>query len=484
MHQVIRQHHTLIHDQLHDDFSMISLANTIINQDISTTQQLLRHGYDPNEIDEYGFRPLIEAAIVDSMPISQLLLQAGADPNLPDANGGTALHWAVENNNLDLVQLLLRHRANPNAYNFSGQPVLAMPMLRRQKEMQKLLLKAGARQIFAKDYINTKLLGHLFELVGRAHIISPDYQFVEVNFEGFFLEATLNLVADALSEFHNHFAARQLRHYAGLADYIAQILWRAGELIRYQQYRVDRKKHQQRIISLIEQQPTLIPVGYEGHAITFIRLGNIWVKCDRREDSRLYDNVMFYRVRNTDRLTTDLLQQLIYKKQDHDFINVKLDNLLGLEPLTELKVEAQVSGNCSWANVEACIPALFFLILMQEARGDDKITGRYKSIALDYFHRWREWNKDRSLNFCIQRYQEGGRMHKATNAEILAAILFQRCDRYKANERTRMEKILEILLKSPYEYILRNYLRVYHYENPSPEGKIFAEVLREYGFLK
>ena len=40
----------------------------------------------------------------------------------------------------------------------------------------------------------------------------------------------------------------------------------------------------------------IIPVGYEGHAITFVRLGNIWVKCDRREDSRLYDNVVFYQM--------------------------------------------------------------------------------------------------------------------------------------------------------------------------------------------
>ena len=42
--------------------------------------------------------------------------------------------------------------------------------------------------------------------------------------------------------------------------------------------------------------------------------------------------------------------------------------------------------NCSWANVEACIPALFFLVLMQMSN-DTQALAHYKSLALNYFHR-------------------------------------------------------------------------------------------------
>ncbi len=459
---------------------MLSLADVIIEEDIETVRRYLRHAPDLNFIDEYGFTPLIEAAIVDNTNISKLLLENGAVPNLPDVTGGTALHWAVENNNIDLCTLLLKANANPNAYNFSGQPVLVMPILRQQTELKNLLLHAGADKSFASDYIHTKLLGHMFELVGTANIVDPTNQYVEVDFEGYFLEVTLGLIGDALSQFQNHFSARQLRRYSGLAQFIVEVIYRAAQLIKYQQYRVDTRKYDFIINEFIQQEPIIIPVGYEGHAITFIRYGDIWAKCDRREDSRLYDNIMFYRVRNKRALTNEFIKQLIYEKQSSEFINNELDDILQLEPITELKIEAQISGNCSWANVEATIPALFLLLLMQMNK-DPSVMGYYKTLALNFFNRWRDWNKDRALNLCIQSFKEGDAIRKACKAEILAAILFQHSDAKNSSEANRMERILSVLMNTPYEYILKNYVKVYYYEAATEEGKLFAELLKSHG---
>ncbi len=461
---------------------MASLADAILEEDISSIKQLLRYSNELNQIDEYGFTPLIEAAIVDNADISRLLLSQGADPNLPDVTGGSALQWAVENHNLTMCQLLLEKHANPNSYNLAGQPVLVMPILRQQNDLKNLLIHAGADLTFAQDYINTKLLGHMYELVGTASIIDPQNNFVEVDFEGFFLEITLGLIADSLFQFQNHFAARQLRRYSGLAQFIVQVMQRGSQLIKYQQYRVDVRKHQKEINSLIRQEPLLIPVGYEGHAITFIRYGNTWVKCDRREDSRLYDNIMFYHIRNIENLTPDLLKALIYEKQSSAFINNELDQLLGLEPITELKVDAQISGNCSWANVEATIPAMFFLVMMEMNKNVSN-TAYYKTLALNFFSRWREWNKDRALHFCIDSFEKADSIRKASKAEILAAILFQRCTTQSTEDQDRMDRILAVLMKSPYAYILRNYLRVYYYESNTPEGKRFFEMLKERDYL-
>lgn len=460
---------------------MYSLADAILQGNIDGVKQFLRHGEDVNQLDEYGFTPLIEAAIIDSLPISQLLLAQGANPNQQDVTGGTALQWATENNNAALSKLLLEKNADPNSYNFSGQPVLVMPILRQQPDMRNVLIQSGADLVFAQDFINTKLLGHMFELVGTVEIIDPKNQFVEVDFEGFFLEVTLGIISDSLSQFQNHFAARQLRRYAGLAQFIVEILQRASQLIKYQQYRVDIKKYRSQIDAIVSQDPLLIPVGYEGHAITFIKRGNIWVKCDRREDSRLYDNIMFYHVRNPRQLTDQFIKSLIYEKQSSEFINQELDQILGLEPITELKVNAQISGNCTWANVEAAIPALFFLVMMQMSQ-DAQAIAYYKTLALNFFQRWREWNKDRALHLCIQSYEQGDAVRKASKAEILAAVLFQSCDYNNPSDTSRIETILSVLLKSPYEYILKNYLRVYYYENYTEEGKRFSELLKKYGY--
>jgi len=460
---------------------MLSLADAILQEDYQAVRQIIDYGVDVNGIDEYGFTPLIETAIIDNIQLTQLLLKYHADPNKQDVTGGTTLQWAVENNNLAMCKLLLEHGAHPNAYNFSGQPVLVMPTLRRQTELRQLLVAAGADQQFAQDYINTKLLGHMFELVGMADILDTNHQFVDVDFEGFYLEVTMGLISEALAQFQNHFAARELRRYAGLSEYIVEAMQRSSQLIKYQQYRVDISKYQTEINAILHQEPIIIPVGYEGHAITFIKRGDVLVKCDRREDSRLYDNIMYYRIRNMQNATPDFIKNLIYKKQNDQFINEEINNILGLEPITELKIEAQISGNCSWANVEACIPALFFLVMMQMSN-DTQAIAHYKSLALNYFHRWREWNKDRALHYCIQSYNEGDAVRKACKAEILAAILFQRCRRDNRIGSDRIDLILSVLLKSPYEYILQNYLRVYYFESNTEEGKQFFELLKEYGY--
>lgn len=459
---------------------MLSIADAIIEENVFQIQELLNQGVNLNQLDEYGFTPLIEAAIADNIAFARLLLNYGADPNLQDSTGGTPLFWAVENNNVPLCKLLLKMGANPNSYNLSGQPLLVMPLLRQQATLKKLLMSAGANFDFAQDFINTKLLGHLFELVGTADIIDPYQEFVEVDFEGFFLEVTLGLIAESLFQFKTHFAGRQIRRYNQLTELIIDTLLRAAELIKYQQYRVDITKYEDRINNLIQQEPTIIPIGYEGHAITFVKLGNVLVKCDRREESRFMDNIVFYQMNRPDLLSVDLIKQLIYEKQSHETINYELPELLGLQPMTELKIAAQISGNCSWANVEACIPVLYFLLFSKATDFQTQIP-HYKSLALDFFEQWREWNKDRTLNFSIQSFQQADSIRKACKAEILAAILYQCCIEETPKNRERAQSILMALASSSYLYVIHNYVRSYCYEDQSTEGKNFLQLLKSYG---
>lgn len=460
---------------------MRTLADAILSNKINNVASFINNGAELNQIDEYGFTPLIEAAIIENVGIAKLLLEQGANPNLQAATGSTPLHWAAENNNLPLCQLLIEHGANPNAYNFSGMPVIVMPTLRHQSKLRRFIIDKGADPLFCQDYINTKLLGHIFELVGHAAIVDPHNKLVEVDFEGFFLEITLGIIYDALTQFQHHFAGRHIRRYAGLATIIANVIKNAEQLIKFQQYRVDLRKHMSAIDSLLQHEPLLIPVGYEGHAITFIRLGDIWVKCDRREDARQFDHILFYRVENPELLTADFFKSLLYVRQSDEFINEELSNYLGLTPITELKIESQVSGNCSWANVEAAIPALMFLLL-SHVDSSDKTMSQRKSQALHFFHEWRNWNKRRTLDFCIQRFHEGDAIRKACNAEILAAILFQRCNINDTADTQRIESLLEILMNSRYDYLLRNYLHTYYFKRPTEEGRRFYELLKHYGF--
>jgi len=461
---------------------MPTLADIILTEREDLVRRALNQRPPINIIDEYGFTPLIEAAIADHAGIAHLLLSAGAEVDLKDMTGSTALHWAAENNNLALAKELLERGADPNAYNLSGQPLGVLPFLRGQREMRRLLESHGANVGFIKDYVNTKQLGHMFELVGFGSILSPKGELVEVSFEGFMPEVTIAMIAESLGQFQNHFAARVVRRYAGIAAVITEVLHRAARLIRFQQYRVDVKKHQQEIFPLIQEDPLLIPVSFEGHAITFIRHGDFLAKCDRREDSRLFDSIIFYRIGRLDRMNNDFVQQMIYKKQSDVSVNELLPSWLELSIVGHLHIPAQITGNCSWANVEGSIPALFYLLKENPEKPgpDGKLSQKQ---AMEYFNQWRKWNCERALLFCLRRFlEEKGLGVRATIAETLAAVLFQACNKGTAIENERAERIITALSESPFHEILRNYVKVWAYEDTGPEGRHFLRMLEKYGY--
>ena len=109
------------------------ISETIIYGSLQDVKKDLLQQEPLNQIDNYGYTPLVQTAIVNDLEKTRCILEAGADVNMPDLTGRTALHWATENNNLALCELLLKNKANPNAYTTAGQSVLVIPLLREQK---------------------------------------------------------------------------------------------------------------------------------------------------------------------------------------------------------------------------------------------------------------------------------------------------------------------------------------------------------------
>ena len=85
----------------------MTIAADIIDGLVPDFDYYLRAGESLDDIDEYGFTPLIETAITRNTEIARQLLSRGVDINKSDVTGRTALHWAVDNNDLDISRLLL-----------------------------------------------------------------------------------------------------------------------------------------------------------------------------------------------------------------------------------------------------------------------------------------------------------------------------------------------------------------------------------------
>ena len=356
----------------------MSLAEVILQGDPQKVEQWLQtQGEALDEVDEFGYPPIIESAIVNSVDIAKLLINRGADVNTQDMTGRSALHWAVDNSNFELAKLLLKQGADPNCYTIGSQPILVQPLLRQQRQLSELLQQYGADVEFAQDYINTKLLGHRFELRGMVDIVDHRNTFIEISYEGFILEFSLQVIVDSLSRYLNHFQARHLRHYFPQLHTIKDCLSYGAELIRYQHFSFDLDKRQKRIYEMLNANPLIIPIAYEGHAISFVKFNQLWARCDRGEFGRENGCINIYKAYS--KLTPDYFYHLLYTKHSRDYITQKIDQELQLKPITQIPISPQHTGNCSWANIEASIPTLLFLLLNHSSfQNKQPIQARWK----------------------------------------------------------------------------------------------------------
>lgn len=455
-----------------------TFAQEILFGTLAGVEHYIQAGADIEETDEYGFSPLIEATIANKADVVALLLEYGADINNADTTGRTALHWAVDNHNVPLCELLLANKADANAYTTAGQPVLVYPLLRRQIELKKLLYRYGAKLSFAQDFIHAKLLGHRYELVGQIDIVNAQGRFIEIDYEGFFLEFTLDVILNSLQRYQNNFSSRHLRPYFEDLEKLIAAFSNAQALLKYQRYTINIKDHTHSIDALLDQELLLLPLAYEGHAIAFIKYKDWLIRCDRGENSQREDSIVIYECQHSYVWNNDFCKKLIYARQSREFLTKTIHRLLGLVPIAHLPIKGQIIGNCSWANIEASIPAMLFLL--QIARVNDQLLThfheKYQGFALGFYQDWQIWDKDRALEECIQGFYYSNKARRATKATLLAAILFQKSTQ-NVHELKQTESILKILTLADYNYLLKSYLKVYWQLNKTAQGKDFISLL-------
>lgn len=455
----------------------MSIADEIIYGTKENVARYIQSDVDLNAIDEYGFTPLIQTVLVNRIELAELLLAKGVQVDKPDLTGRTALHWAADDNNLPFCKLLLSHHANPNTYTMAGEPILVNPLLRHQEELRELLMKAGGNLSFAQDFTNTKLIGHRYELQGEVDIVDNKEQFVEIEFSGFFPEFTIEIIRDSLSRYQNNFSARHLRVYFNNIQKMQRSFNVALAIIKYQRHLVDLKKYKTQIATLFSQELLFLPVCYAGHAVSFIKYKDFLVKCDRGENSTREGSVNIYQINRPDMFTKEFLYQLIYKRQTKEFVHGGINQFLGLTPVAKIPIETQITGNCSWANIDAAVCGMLFLLLYFDQGYDIK---KCIDDAILFYCQWQEWDKDRALENCIQSMDYSSEARKASRATVLMAILFQACQFGVPADMARAGKILSVLSQPDYLPVLKTYVSIFVKDpnvTPGPHAKNLMQIL-------
>lgn len=453
-----------------------SISEEILFGTTEGVKKLIKGGSDVNEKDAYGFTPLIEATIKNNIEVAQLLLQHGAKIDQEDISGQTALQWAVNRYNVEFCQFFLENKANPNHYSADGQPILVYPILRHQEDIVKMLLDHGASQVFAEDFINAKLIGHRYELTGEGDIINARGRFITLDFEGFYLEFTVGLIYRSLFNFLQTDKGKSFKSYSTVLQKILRMLRTASGLIQYKYTTTGPKEHEATIRKVLNDDMSVIPVSYAGHAITFVNYRNCFAKCDRGV-SNITDTVIIYEVKNPYALNVDFLKDLMYDNKTDEYINTEIKKILNLQPFITLPTKMQIAGNCSWANVEASVTAMLFLLLFKGNVYDKIGIANLKKDIMNFYDVWVEWDKDRALDECIQSFHQVDKARKASKASIMATILFQRCSYKKPREVERAKAILEILTIPDFNYILNSYIKIYCSKASGHIGTDFTQLL-------
>ena len=453
----------------------MTLADEIIAGKTPNFDYYLQQGDSLDDLDEYGFTPLIECAITGQLDTMKQLLKRGVDVNKPDATGSTALHWAVDHDNYEMTTLLLQNGANPNAYTTAGLSILVYPVLRAQHQIKHRLYQYGAVLDFAQDFIYAKLLGHRFELKGDVDLVNAENEFIELDYEGFILEFTVSVVHDSLGRFTNNYSTRQ---YRDQFNYLYTIMdgFKVAEALLKLQHQVSlNKTHREQLAHLIQAPMLILPAASRGHAICFVRYGKWWAKIDRGENSLKEGSINIYVMTNTAAFTVEFLEDFLYKKHDRMYFHNVINKILGLTLAYKIPIASQIVGNCSWANVQAVVPVGYVLQQLVENNFYDP------KDAINLYNAWVEWDKDRALDECIQRFYAAGPIRKASFAAMLAAVLFQSCHEDQAIHRARAEKIVPILTLPEYYYILKSYLNEYCVSNFTFKGNNLLKLLDDCG---
>lgn len=103
----------------------------------------LRQGSDPNEIDAYGYTPLVNCSIRGCIKSAKILINNGADVNMKAIHGYCPLHAAAQNGYAELAELLIDSGADTEVKNDDGDTPLMLAIRSEHTAVVDLLCKRG-----------------------------------------------------------------------------------------------------------------------------------------------------------------------------------------------------------------------------------------------------------------------------------------------------------------------------------------------------
>lgn len=142
-----------------------SLAEEAESGDEISVGSWIREGHNADELDAYGYTPLLNASAMGRLQAVNQLIKNGADLNKPGPFGFTPLHAAAQNGHREVVASLINAGARIDAQNQDMDTPMHLALRSNHIEIVYMLLRNGGNSkiqgLQSKDCVQcAKELGH------------------------------------------------------------------------------------------------------------------------------------------------------------------------------------------------------------------------------------------------------------------------------------------------------------------------------------
>jgi hypothetical protein len=142
-----------------------SLAEEAESGDEISVAAWIRDGHHADELDAYGYTPLLNAAAMGRLQAVNELIKNGADVNKAGPFGFTPLHAAAQNGHCEVVAALIKKGARIDAQNQDMDTPMHLALRSNHIEIVYMLLRNGGNSkvqgFQRKDCVQcAKELGH------------------------------------------------------------------------------------------------------------------------------------------------------------------------------------------------------------------------------------------------------------------------------------------------------------------------------------
>lgn len=374
-----------------DDFSLLTadefdgstpLTKVVGSGSHAKVQGLILKNEDINEIDLDQWTPLTLAVERGDIKMIQLLIDNKANVDHPNGNGLTPLNIAVRNGDEQLAAFLIKGcGANPNALNGKKKSNFTVAFEHHQLKMVDLLagfgfdfdIPDGSGQLplsmchwsnrtdwglhlindlkvdkeLNDEVIRRVMLAHAWNIGGKTQFTNKAGKKFTIPLEGL---PDLGGV-QMLRQFLPSFLARNPHFTAAEKRCLLEAVTPASNMT-----------YPSMIAHLQSGKPLLIFGGsnVEEHSVVFGLWESHFFSCNRGFGSTKTEEIKIYEI-NRKIISPLLLEELSKPYESINELNAMIKKI-GAVLQGDLGLPSQTVGNCVWANAEASIAALFFIM--------------------------------------------------------------------------------------------------------------------------